>query len=98
MVFTGGREESMKSPSKSAELSERLTNPINKIITDDSHGAIEGVEFDLRHEELDPDQWGILYFLEDVMHLPEHIQRTACPVKSFDCVNATSATVSTNLK
>lgn len=63
----------MKSPSKNAELSERLTNLINKIITDDSHGAIEGVEFDLRHEELDPDQWGILYFLEDVMHLPNEI-------------------------
>ena len=61
----------MRSPSKSAALSDRLTEIVNHIIiSDDGHGVIDGVEFDLRQEELDPEQWSRLCVLQDVFYLP----------------------------
>jgi hypothetical protein len=60
----------MRSPSKSAALSDRLTKIINHIISCDGHGVIDGVEFDLRQEELDPEQWSRLCVLQDVFYLP----------------------------
>jgi hypothetical protein len=63
----------MRSPTKSAALSDRLTLIINHIISTDGRGAIDDVEFDLRHEELDLNHWSILCLLEDVLYLPNEI-------------------------
>jgi hypothetical protein len=63
----------MKSLVKNAAFADRYTQHLNRLLDNECCGNIDGVEFDLRHENLDQDQWSMSEVLGDILYLPNEI-------------------------
>ena len=60
----------MKALTSNIDMLSKYTDLTNNIIVHDGCGSIDGVEFDLRHEKLDYDQWSIINILNCCLYLP----------------------------